>query len=944
MATRTRTERAGGPAKAEKKSKPVIGALLVVLLGVAVFYMGAQYYTAKRSTILTCLASGFAEDGITLYRVPSGALDKFAPDDPHSLTVKVPLAHSYRIKDADGKSLKSSAFYVAEGSERAVKVTINPQGKVCRIEEIGGFFSIEGAASVIDKREMDIGGTSYFVDGTLFLSSGRMTGKSGDDLEGSVETGDTVRVIGYGDRALLVDVVRRAGRLSITSVPDGSRVYIDGVQRGKTPLVVTCAPGECQILVRKEGYRDHSATVSVASMKEAKYEASLEQITGSLYVTSVPSGASVYVGDVPKGTTPVKVDLPPGRHQLRFELEGYQPKTQDAIVIAEYEQPVSVSLTKNAGSSMTPPGGSTAEPARDVTVVKSDPSTMTFVGMYPAGYTAVFRITNSTSVDGWPASKSTVERLLPGEEVRVALAPDGSVASMSKTYSHGFTLKDKIQAVNGASVFLGSRWVECSLAWNAVVQDENGETLMRPLSPGDTVTVYGASAGDVRYVRLEDSLGDTWQTEGHLVSTPQGLTVFGDNYIIGMDIPANLPVADPVSRATVSISQIPSGSRVRFYRTLSQETVWAELVWRANVSASGPLSLMAGSLIKVAPLWNELQVADWPVVYQGSSKSHLTNLTVGDTVLAAGPSEMDIRFIWVQDKVQSSNVIEAVVANISGRQEKAFFEITPSGLGTYPYYAASHTTFGYPAGKRTLRASELQPGDRVKLWVDGQRTVIWGEVTEKTDTRATGIYLGVKDGYTYLSGFQRFNTRSDLIITGISDDAAPQPGSKVLVAGVGGMLSYMEIQTDLKPGRSFKGRVLSVDGLLLRVQGSWRTYTEFPFAKDTWFVDWGLMRDGPVSGLFPGDEVEVTANMADEAMFVERTYSPPFKYEGTIKARKGRTLVLTDKSTTRTVELKSNATIYKDGRRASVVELVVGDTVMVSGEDKDHIDFVVTEW
>ena len=164
---------------------------------------------------------------------------------------------------------------------------------------------------------------------------------------------------------------------------------------------------------------------------------------------------------------------------------------------------------------------------------------------------------------------------------------------MSKTYSHGFTLKDKIQAVNGASVFLGSRWVECSLAWNAVVQDENGETLMRPLSPGDTVTVYGASAGDVRYVRLEDSLGDTWQTEGHLVSTPQGLTVFGDNYIIGMDIPANLPVADPVSRATVSISQIPSGSRVRFYRTLSQETVWAELVWRANVSASGPLSLMA---------------------------------------------------------------------------------------------------------------------------------------------------------------------------------------------------------------------------------------------------------------------------------------------------------------------------------------------------------------
>ena len=63
-----------------------------MLLGVAVFYMGAQYYTAKRSTILTCLASGFAEDGIT-HRYRRGPR-QIRSDDPHSLTVKVPLAHS----------------------------------------------------------------------------------------------------------------------------------------------------------------------------------------------------------------------------------------------------------------------------------------------------------------------------------------------------------------------------------------------------------------------------------------------------------------------------------------------------------------------------------------------------------------------------------------------------------------------------------------------------------------------------------------------------------------------------------------------------------------------------------------------------------------------------------------------------------------------------------
>ena len=408
---------------------------------------------------------------------------------------------------------------------------------------------------------------------------------------------------------------------------------------------------------------------------------------------------------------------------------------------------------------------------------------------------------------------------------------------------------------------------------------------------------------------------------------------------MGILIPDGLRVADVHTRATVSVSEVPSGSRVRFFLSPTQETVWAEVVWRANVSAEGPISVLNGNLLRVAPLWDDLSMDLWTVIYHGSSKTTYHNLSIGDTVLAAGPSAGDIRFIWVQDDAMHARVVETVVGTVAGRQEKALFELTSSGLGTHPFFINPRATLGHPATQKTVPASALQPGDRVRIWVDAQRQVIWGEITDKTDFTATGVYLGVNRSYTYLSGLRRYGVRSDLIVTGLAVGEYPEPGSTVRVAGTGNVISYMEVLSDRRPERHFKGTVLSTDGAL-SVRGNW-TYEEVLYDKNTWFVDWELMEDGAVSSLFPGDVVTVHVDIADEVVLVERTYSPPFKLAGTIEARQGRTLIIRDKTGKQTVELTSTVRIYIDRVRGTLYDLRVGDTVSVSGTDKNKVDTVV---
>ncbi len=51
--------------------------------------------------------------------------------------------------------------------------------------------------------------------------------------------------------------------------------------------------------------------------------------TGTLRITSDPTGATVFVDDKPYGTTPSSVDLPYGKHKVRLSLAGHRTESSD---------------------------------------------------------------------------------------------------------------------------------------------------------------------------------------------------------------------------------------------------------------------------------------------------------------------------------------------------------------------------------------------------------------------------------------------------------------------------------------------------------------------------------------------------------------------------------------------------------------------------------------
>jgi hypothetical protein len=148
------------------------------------------------------------------------------------------------------------------------------------------------------------------------------------------------------------------GSLSITSRPEGAEVYLDDEFRGRTPLTLEdLAPGSYRLKVTLEGYQEWGRTVVVRAGVITSVMAELTALpllTGSLSITSLPSGARVYLDDELRGRTPLTLeDLAPGSYRLKVTLEGYQEWGRTVVVRAGVITPITAELT-----ALPPPTGS----------------------------------------------------------------------------------------------------------------------------------------------------------------------------------------------------------------------------------------------------------------------------------------------------------------------------------------------------------------------------------------------------------------------------------------------------------------------------------------------------------------------------------------------------------------------------------------------------------
>jgi hypothetical protein len=184
------------------------------------------------------------------------------------------------------------------------------------------------------------------------------------DWTGSVSI--TAGATTYLSPTLVVEQTPKYATATITSNPTGASVYANGQYIGQTtpgsPLVFSqVTPGFYTILISRSGYQDY--TTSVQAMAGQNYNLAVTLVpvsnptTGSISVSSTPTGANVYLNNEFKGLSPLTINsLAPGTYTVMLQLSGYQDWQTDTQVTAGQTSQLSATLLPAATPTPTASG------------------------------------------------------------------------------------------------------------------------------------------------------------------------------------------------------------------------------------------------------------------------------------------------------------------------------------------------------------------------------------------------------------------------------------------------------------------------------------------------------------------------------------------------------------------------------------------------------------
>jgi len=140
------------------------------------------------------------------------------------------------------------------------------------------------------------------------------------------------------------------GSVNITSTPAGAVVAVDGQVLGtiKTPVTLSdIEPGYHTVEVTLAGHQPWSAIVQVTAGEISVVPVVLTPVppTGTLNVTSSPSGAVVYVDGTYQGRTPELISVSPGAHTVLVQYNGYENFQTTVQAAGGAVVPVAAALT-----------------------------------------------------------------------------------------------------------------------------------------------------------------------------------------------------------------------------------------------------------------------------------------------------------------------------------------------------------------------------------------------------------------------------------------------------------------------------------------------------------------------------------------------------------------------------------------------------------------------
>jgi len=172
--------------------------------------------------------------------------------------------------------------------------------------------------------------------------------------------------------------------LYVMSNPDQSKVYLDGILKGETPLLLTgTSSGSHTLQVKRSGYDEWKSTVWIPSSGSKTISAILirnsDDLPQGINVSSNPGGAEVILDGLKKGVTPIVLNnIAAGIHIVEIGYPGYTSWKSTVDVKESEMREISVNLTSKAGSS---PGSITISSTPSNALVSLDG---VYIGQTPA--------------------------------------------------------------------------------------------------------------------------------------------------------------------------------------------------------------------------------------------------------------------------------------------------------------------------------------------------------------------------------------------------------------------------------------------------------------------------------------------------------------------------------------------------------------------------------
>lgn len=197
-------------------------------------------------------------------------------------------------------------------------------------------------------------GVSIYIDGTYYgktpvvikgLTRGKrvITGKKEGFRNFQQEL-----ALAMGEASLRINLVRETAIARILTLPEGAHVYVDGVEKGRAPLLLkNLLPGEYEVKLVLDDYSTEERVLKIDGSRPVTLKVELLSLHASLSVESVPAGAEIYINGVYRGLTPGTFEpLKSGRHQLLLKKDGYRDfkrniflrERQDFTMKAELEK------------------------------------------------------------------------------------------------------------------------------------------------------------------------------------------------------------------------------------------------------------------------------------------------------------------------------------------------------------------------------------------------------------------------------------------------------------------------------------------------------------------------------------------------------------------------------------------------------------------------------